>query len=592
MNKKKTLENLLLWFGICFGLIFWGVDVFVDAVLFKHQDIMVQILHPEPVEIWMRTTVMLFIVLFGILGKYSLSKMRIAEDELRRSNEFAQTVLNSMNDAITIIDTRDYSVVGANRVFLEKAGKKEREVIGRKCFELSHNTSIPCGDNSQLCPLRDTVISGKECIVEHEHIRSDGTKISEEISVSPIFDEEGNISRVVHIDRDITQRKNAEEVLRESEARYRAIFENTGAITVIVNERMVVLMCNAEFEKVLGYNKQEVEGQMLWSAFISPEDLEKIMECCRYRHENPDAGTERYDVRILTKSHDLLHMSMTVAAISGTANHVLSLLDITSRIQAEEAVKESEAELAKAQQIAQVGSWVWDIRTSALMWSDEAYRLMGISPRSVIPTYDFFLSHLHPEDRDYVNRAINESLYNRKPYQIEFRAVLPGGNVRHVEAQGEVTYDANGNPLRMRGTFHDITLKKETESALRKSEEKFYKAFQTSPDWIVITRVSDGLYLEVNNAFLKLTGYSWDEVIGHTSLDLGIWEDPAQRVEMLKVLAEHGRVRNFPVWFCDKNGGRHRMRWSAEVMEYQGEACLIAVAREETATVVAGSDEG
>jgi PAS domain S-box-containing protein len=161
-----------------------------------------------------------------------------------------------------------------------------------------------------------------------------------------------------------------------------------------------------------------------------------------------------------------------------------------------------------------------------------------------------------------------------------------------MEAQGEVTYDADGKPLRMLGTMHDITLKKETESALRKSEEKFYKAFQTSPDWIVISRATDGLYLEVNNAFLQLTGYTWDEVIGHTSLELGIWEDRAQRAEMLKVLAEYGRVKNFPVVFRDKTGGRHRMRWSAEVMEYQGEACFIAVAREEPPADISGGNEG
>jgi PAS domain S-box-containing protein len=134
----------------------------------------------------------------------------------------------------------------------------------------------------------------------------------------------------------------------------------------------------------------------------------------------------------------------------------------------------------------------------------------------------------------------------------------------------------------MMGTVQDITERRRAEDSLRLLEEKFAKAFLASPDWIVITRVADGRYLEVNEAFLKITGYSRAEVIGRTSLELGIWAEPEERTRMLQLLDEHGKVRNFDVRFRIRSGEVRSMLWSAEVIELHDEACLIALARDVT----------
>lgn len=140
----------------------------------------------------------------------------------------------------------------------------------------------------------------------------------------------------------------------------------------------------------------------------------------------------------------------------------------------------------------------------------------------------------------------------------------------------------DGRLLGAAQVIRDITPRKEAEEALRLSEEKFSKAFQASPDWIVISTVAEGRYLEVNPVFLSLSGYTKAEVIGKTSRELGIWVDPSERTQMVRALQLHGSVLDLEVRFRMKSGEIRTMLWSAEPIHYGGEECLIAVARDIT----------
>ena len=294
---------------------------------------------------------------------------------------------------------------------------------------------------------------------------------------------------------------------------------------------------------------------------------------------------------LMTETHD---RDVDMAAIkAGAADYLIkqeltaSLLERSIRYalerkRVEDALRKSEDRLAHAQRIAHLGHWDWDIQTNDMSWSDETYRIIGLYPQENVATYEAFLRAVHPDDRFTVNSSVNEAIYLQKPLSVEHRVVLPYGLERTVHQQGEVTLDDQGRPLRMVGTLHDITERRRVEDALRQMEEKFSKAFHASPDWIVMSSASDGCYIEVNDAFLSLTGYSRDEIIGNTSVSLGIWVEPSERIKMLKRLDEHGTVRNLEVKFRMKSGHIHTMLWSADVIDYKGEACLIAVARDVT----------
>ncbi|RLF61786.1 MAG: hypothetical protein DRN37_00175 [Thermoplasmata archaeon] len=162
-----------------------------------------------------------------------------------------------------------------------------------------------------------------------------------------------------------------------------------------------------------------------------------------------------------------------------------------------------------------------------------------------------------------------------------YRAVDKKGELKWIiESVTSISYNDQAAIL---GYFMDYTEREHANEALARSEEKFHKAFRSSPDWIVISTLEDGFYIDVNEAFLETTGYSREEVIGRTSVELGIWVDPEQRNEMVKVLREQEKVRNLEAKFRMKSGEIRYVLWSAEVIDYGDEKCLIAVTRDITA---------
>jgi PAS domain S-box-containing protein len=131
--------------------------------------------------------------------------------------------------------------------------------------------------------------------------------------------------------------------------------------------------------------------------------------------------------------------------------------EIRERQLAEEMLKRSENSLKQAQRIAHIGNWDWNIVNNELFWSDEIYRIFGIEPHQFDATFEAFLNTVHPDDRAYVQKSVNDAIYEQKPYSIEHRIILPDGEVRFVHEQAVVTFDEDNQAIQMTGTVHDIT---------------------------------------------------------------------------------------------------------------------------------------
>ncbi len=152
-----------------------------------------------------------------------------AEDELRRSKDFAETVLNSMSESIAIINIEDLTIVGANKVFLEAANASSaEELLGLTCYAVTHGRTEQCCPPDDICPLVDLESGVAFASVEHVHYDASGEARHAEVSVSPIHDDNGKITRVVHVSRDITERKRAETELRDYSARLEHALQDLG----------------------------------------------------------------------------------------------------------------------------------------------------------------------------------------------------------------------------------------------------------------------------------------------------------------------------------------------------------------------------
>ncbi|MEE8553007.1 MAG: PAS domain S-box protein [Desulfobacterales bacterium] len=180
--------------------------------------------------------------------------------------------------------------------------------------------------------------------------------------------------------------------------------------------------------------------------------------------------------------------------------------------QTEKKLRESESQLLAAHSVAHIGNWSWDIQTNKLKWSKENYRIFCLPPE-VVPSYENFEKTIHPEDRDLVNKSVEDALKRKKPYNIEFRIVLPGNKESIVHAIGKVDYSKEGRPLSFYGTVQDITERKQADEALRESEEKYRLLIERMNDGLgVYDKNNENTY--ANDKFAQMLGFSKDEIIG------------------------------------------------------------------------------
>jgi len=211
------------------------------------------------------------------------------------------------------------------------------------------------------------------------------------------------------------------------------------------------------------------------------------------------------DLELLTQ-----FASHAAIAVENARLHEDARAEVTERRRAEELLREKERGLCEAQRIAHVGSWRGDL-TGPLHWSEEAYRIYGVSPDTFTPTIESLVDLLHPEDRPAMQHWIEACAAGQSPDSLEFRAILPDGSVRFLCGRGELVLDAENKPAYVAGTVEDTTYRKQVEVALRESEARF-KRLVSQLNHVIWSSSTDGSrVIEVNEAFVEVYGRSVEE---------------------------------------------------------------------------------
>lgn len=183
-----------------------------------------------------------------------------------------------------------------------------------------------------------------------------------------------------------------------------------------------------------------------------------------------------------------------------------------------EEARRNEGRLNEAQHIARVGNWELDLVTNQLLWSDEIFRIFEIDPYGFGASYEAFLETIHPDDRDAVNRAYNESVRNHTPYEIVHRLRMRDGRVKHVRERCETSYAADGQPLRSAGTVQDITAQVQVQQERDRAQALLTTIMDSSPDWIYV-KDREHRFLMVNRSCAAVVGRSPEELIGRRDTD-------------------------------------------------------------------------
>ncbi len=213
-------------------------------------------------------------------------------------------------------------------------------------------------------------------------------------------------------------------------------------------------------------------------------------------------------------------------------------------------------------------------------------RIVGYSPEELVGSN--FQEITPPEDRDSGKSAANHLLSGEaSSASFEKRYLRRDGSLTWVTLTISIQHDDEGRPLFFLTLVQDINARKQAEEllgaaqeALRLSEERYRTAFQMSLDSINLNRLSDGIYVDCNKAFLETTGYAREEVIGHSSIELNIWENPANRSKLVEILHRQGVCRNFEARLRKKKGEMFWVLMSASVIELEGIPCVLSISRD------------
>jgi PAS domain S-box-containing protein len=255
----------------------------------------------------------------------------------------------------------------------------------------------------------------------------------------------------------------------------------------------------------------------------------------------------------------------------------------------EEALRESERvkselvmNLNEAQHIASIGSWEWNLKTNSVLWSDETYLIFGVTRQNYVPSFEANGKFIHPDEFELYGKAFEHSLQTGKPLNVDLRLITKDGTLKYCHASGEIIHDDSGQPFRFTGTLMDITKRKQGEMALSESEEKFSKAFQTSPYAITITRPDDGGFVETNNAFTSIAGYTREEALADSSIGLKLWVNEKDRQRVMADLRDGLPVTGHEYQFRTKSGKIITGLFSALVLKLRSGHCILSSINEIT----------
>jgi PAS domain S-box-containing protein len=306
----------------------------------------------------------------------------------------------------------------------------------------------------------------------------------------PVRDGGGRLTHVVLTHLDLTEQKESEQALRDSEERLRLAQRAARIGTFDWHVPSGLVTWTEEEERLFGLAPGTFEGTIeAWSRFVHPEDLPGMQEDMAgamaagereldfaFRIRRPDG-----EVRWIEGSAEFLYDA------DGTPLRMVGVnVDVTERVRGEEERRRSEALLREMEQIARIGSWEWNLETQELWWSEQLYDVYGVDPASGPLTFERYTALQHPEDRPAVQRAVQRSMQTGEPFAFDHRIVRPDGTERSMHGRGRVIRDEHGRPVRLVGSGQDITERKQAEEALLRAKEEAEAANRAKSDFLAV----------------------------------------------------------------------------------------------------------
>jgi PAS domain S-box-containing protein len=486
-----------------------------------------------------------------------------------RSSLDLSFVLELADEGVLVIDAGG-TIIYASGKASEITGYKPRELTSKnykspgflpeECIRIIEKVPLPGlstrnGDSNEL-----------------ELKRKDGKKVRVEVR-SDAITQDGSTLAVVFL-RDVTARKRTEAALRESQDFSKELVANAPNPILAINPDLSIRYVNRAFETLTGFTPEEVIGTKPPYPWWPEEHRQELGSGLK---EAVARGGRKRERVFRKRNGELFCVEVQTAPVmnDGEVSYLAAgWMDITERKRAEESLRGSEEKFRNLFVHAKDAVILADTQTGILVDVNPAgCRLLGLPKEKIVGMHQ---SQMHPPElaekyeqvfREYVEKGIvvNDDIIIQRA----------NGTQAQVELSASVIKLAGKEMIQW--VFRNVTERKQMEKSMRESEEKYSAAFRASPSAITITTLKDGVFLEVNDSFLRDNGYTREEVIGHSSKELKIWAKPEERDMILHELRENGRVVNVEYSSRTKSGLIRTMLLSAEPISIAGEQCIIAV---------------
>jgi PAS domain S-box-containing protein len=508
------------------------------------------------------------VVGFQIISR-DVTERKRAEEALAKAEGEKETILDSLVEHV-VHEDMEMKILWANRAACESVNLAREELIGHHCYEIWPKRSELCPD----CPVVKAIETGQPQEVEKK--TPDGRAWF--IRGYPVRDEKGDIVGGVEVTLDITERKRAEEALRESEARHRLHFENVSDVIYSINPELKLIDISPSVERVLGYKPEELIGRPFQELnVLAPAYLEQAFSDAMrvLGGERITAAVYQFIARDGTEKWG--EVSGAPLVRDGQVVSVISVArDITARKRAEEALRESEEELRAIFDNVGDGIALIDVTGRVLRVNRRITDVGGYAEEEIVGKRFEFFKMFPPRSLAKMLSNFTKLISGQHTPPFEVEVYTRAGEKMSVELRGSLLRKG-GKTMGIVGVMRDITERKLAEEALRESEEKFRTFTESAPVAIMIYQ--NYQYIYANPEAEQITGYTREEL---SSMKFSDFVHPDYKdvvIESGKAL-ERGEssASRQELEIITKNGHKKWIDGRLELIEYEGKrAALISV---------------
>ena len=466
----------------------------------------------------------------------------LAEQAVRETEEKYHSLVESINDVVYSVDS-DGRVAFISPQVEHLSGIPPAAIVGRHFTDFVHPDDLPALLQSWE-RLRQGIMEPSEFRVFDvagtlRHVRS---------SSRPHFDNGRFVGATCSM-VEITERVEAERELRESESRYRELFEQTIAPMVLTTPAGAVIEANEAWHRLFGYSREDLATLDIHDTYAEPSMRDSLLEALARNEQivDDEIALRRKDGTVLT----CLRSVTSNRASDGTVRSLQSVIrDVTAQREAEREARASAALLKRGEQLSKTGGWSYEVATDTAKWTEGCYALHELDPASAIPLVEASLNCYAREDRQSIFKAFRRALEEGVPYLREADFITFKGAKRRVRTVG-VPEMVDGKVARVVGSVADITEQHRATTALRESEERFRALFDLSMDPTCIDTES-GAIIDANNAWLKLFGYTRDDLKSISSHSIHL--TPESREALVRRVVTSGTIHDEEIKLKKRDG--------------------------------------